>query len=66
MQNILIAVNFQMNSIYVLARYEGTAYNSKVISSAKVKGFKALPSKYYIADARYSNTPIMLTPYHGI
>jgi len=65
-QNILIAINFQMNFMYVLARWEGTAHNSKVINSAKVKGFKALPSKYYVVDARYSNIPITLTPYRGV
>jgi len=61
-----MAVNFQINFIYVLAGWEGTAYNSRVINSAKVKGFKALPSKYYVADAGYSNTPIILTPYYGV
>ena len=52
--------------MYVLARQEGTAYNSKVISFTKVKEFKALPNKYYIIDAGYSNTPITLTLYHGV
>ena len=55
-----------MNFIYILARWKGTTYNSRVINLAKVKGFKALPSKYYIVDAGYSNTPITLTPYCGV
>ena len=42
------------------------AYNSRVISSIKVKGFKALPSKYYIVDVGYFNIPITLTPYYSM
>jgi DDE superfamily endonuclease len=37
-----------------------------VINSAKVKIFEALPGRYYIADAGYSNTPMTLTPYRGV
>ena len=37
-----------------------------MINSAKVKGFGALPGRYYVADARYSNTPMTLTPYRGV
>jgi len=65
-QNVLMAVDFQMNFMYVLAGWEGTAHDSRVINSAKVKGFEALPGKYYVADAGYSNTPMTLTPYRGV
>ena len=65
-QNVLIVVNFQMNFLYVLASWEGSTHDSRVINSAKAKGFKASPSRYYVADTRYSNTPITLTPYRGV
>ena len=55
-----------MNFVYILAGWEGIIYNSRVISSVKVKGFKVLFSKYYIADIRYFNMPIMLTSYYSI
>jgi len=55
-----------MNFLYVLASWEGSAHNSRVINSAKAKGFKASPGRYYVADTRYSNTPMTLTPYRGI
>ena len=42
MQNILAAVNFNINFIYILAKQESTAYNYKVINLVKKKGFKAL------------------------
>ena len=55
-----------MNFMYVLAGWEGTSHDSRVINSAKVKGFEALPGRYYVADAGYSNTPVTLNPYRGV
>ena len=55
-----------MNFLYVLLGWEGSAYDSRVLNLAKAKGFKALPGRYYIADAGYSNTPITLAPYRGV
>ena len=65
-QNVLAAVNFNINFVYVLARWEGTAHNCKVINSAKKKGFKAPQGRYYLANAGYSNTSITLVPYRGV
>jgi hypothetical protein len=65
-QNVLVAVDFQMNFLYVLAGWEGSAHDSRVLNSAKAKGFEALPGRYYVADAGYSNTPMTLTPYRGV
>ena len=55
-----------MNFLYVLAGWEGSAHDSRVLNSAKAKGFEALPGRYYVADAGYSNTPMTLTPYRGV
>ena len=55
-----------MNFLYVLASWEGSIYNSKVLNLVKAKGFKALFSKYHVADAGYSNMPITLTPYRSV
>jgi hypothetical protein len=52
--------------MYILAKWEGTAYNNKIINSAKVKGFKTLPNKYYVTNAGYFNIPITLTPYYSV
>jgi len=57
-QNVLAAVDFKMNFIYVLAGWEGTAHNCRVIDLAKRKGFEAPLGRYYVADAGYSNTQI--------
>ena len=55
-----------MNFLYVLAGWEGFAYNSKVLNLAKAKGFKASLGRYYVADTGYSNMPITLTLYRGV
>ena len=52
--------------MYILTRQEGNVYNCKVLDLAKRKGYKALLGRYYLADVRYLNIPIMLTPYQGI
>ena len=66
MQNIFIAINFQINFIYILASQKGFTYNSRVINLVKAKGFKALVSRYYIINTKYSNTPITLTAYYSV
>ena len=63
MQNILAAINFNINFIYIFAKWEGTIHNYKVLDLAKRKGFKALLNRYYFTDIGYLNTPITLTPY---
>ena len=65
-QNVLAAVDFKMNFVYVLAGWEGSAHDCRVIDSAKRKGFEAPLGRYYVADAGYSNTPMTLTLYRGV
>jgi hypothetical protein len=62
-QNILAVCNFDMEFVYVLAGWEGTAHDVRVLNNALEQGFSAPPGKYYLADAGYSNTPITLVPY---
>jgi hypothetical protein len=67
-QNVLAAVDFDMNFVYVLAGWEGSAYDSRVLRSAIAeKGFSAPPNKYYLADAGYSSFGgLCLVPYHKV
>jgi hypothetical protein len=65
-QNILAVVDFDMNFTYVLPGWEGAAHDTRVLNSAKEKGFGAPEGKYYLADAGYSNTPLTLVPYRGV
>jgi hypothetical protein len=67
-QNVLAAVDFDMNFVYVLAGWEGSAHDCRVLRNAVLeKGFKAPTDKYYLADAGYSSfNGLCLTPYHKV
>jgi hypothetical protein len=67
-QNVLAAVDFDMNFVYVLAGWEGSAHDSRVLRSAvQDKGFSAPPNKYYLADAGYGPFGgLCLSPYHKV
>jgi hypothetical protein len=65
-QNILAIVDFDINFTYVLPSWEGAAYDTRGLNSAKEKGFGALEGKYYLANAGYSNTPLTHVPYRGV
>jgi len=62
-QNVLAACGFDMNFVYVLAGWEGSAHDSRVLADARSKGFAAPPGRYYLADAGYSNSALTLVPY---
>ena len=62
-QNVLVAIDFNINFVYILAEWEGTTYNCKIINLAKKKGFKALQNQYYFTDTGYLNTFMTLVPY---
>ena len=62
-QNVLAACDFKMNFVYILAGWEGSAHDGRVLADARTKGFHAPPGKYYLADAGYSNSSLTLIPY---
>lgn len=66
-QNVLAAVDFDMNFTYVLPGWEGSVHDRRVFKAARAsKGFTAPAGCYYLADAGYSNTDITLVPYRGV
>jgi len=72
-QNVLAVVNHERLFTYVLPGWEGSAHDGRVLAAAKeTEGFTAPasvrggPTKYYLADAGYSNTDITLVPYRGV
>ena len=63
-QNVLAAVDFDMNFRYVFSGWEGSAHDDQVLTSAREKGFQAPAGCYYLADAGYTaNGDLLLTPY---
>jgi hypothetical protein len=65
-QNVLAVVDFSMNFTYVLAGWEGSAHDGRVLQDAVSKGFAAPMGKYYLADAGYANKHLCLSPYRGV
>ncbi|XP_030479340.1 uncharacterized protein LOC115696587 [Cannabis sativa] len=68
-QNVLAVVVFDMNFQYVLAGWEGSASDSRVLRNAiwerQQNKLKVPNGKYYVVDAGYANTKGFLAPYHG-
>ncbi|XP_021773980.1 protein ALP1-like [Chenopodium quinoa] len=54
-QNVLATVDFDLKFTYVLAGWEGSAHDSRVLGDALRKGFKVPEGKYYLADAGYGD-----------
>lgn len=65
-QNVLAACNFDIVFCYILAGWEGSAHDGQVIRSARYQhGFQTPPGKYWLGDARYSNTDTVLILYRS-
>ena len=65
-QNILAACSFDLLFLYILAGWEGSANDGRVLQDALEKDFHVPDGKYYLADAGYGNTPRFLVPYRGV
>lgn len=66
-QNILAVCNFDMKFVYILAGWEGSAHDQRVLSNAQdSKGFITPKGKYWLGDAGYGNSEFVLSPYRGV
>ena len=65
-QNVLGVVDFDMLFTYVLAGWEGSAHDGRVLDDAVTKGLQLFPGKYYLGDAGYALSWNCLTPYRGV
>ncbi|KAK5811248.1 hypothetical protein PVK06_026572 [Gossypium arboreum] len=67
-QNVLAAITFDLKFSYVLASWEGSAHDSRIISDAlsRPRGLRILEGKYYLADAGYGIRNGYITPYRGV
>ncbi|KAK5785683.1 hypothetical protein PVK06_040290 [Gossypium arboreum] len=69
-QNVLAAITFDLKFSYVLAGWEGSAHDSRILSDAlsRPRGLR-IPEgkgKYYLADAGYGIRNGYITPYRGV
>ncbi|XP_040934463.1 putative nuclease HARBI1 [Gossypium hirsutum] len=67
-QNVLAAITFDLKFSYVLASWEGSAHDSRILSDAlsRPRGLRILKGKYYLADAGYGIRNGFITPYRGV
>ncbi|KAJ3684161.1 hypothetical protein LUZ61_013325 [Rhynchospora tenuis] len=64
-QNILAACGFDLKFTYVLAGWEGTASDSKILKNALRRSNRLIipEGKYYLVDAGFMTKSSLLTPY---
>uniref|UniRef100_A0A2N9E4W6 DDE Tnp4 domain-containing protein n=1 Tax=Fagus sylvatica TaxID=28930 RepID=A0A2N9E4W6_FAGSY len=67
-QNVLAAITFDLKFCYVLAGWEGSAHDSRVLDDAlhRSRGLKIPEGKYYLGDAGYGNKTGILSPYRKV
>ena len=65
-QNVLGAVNFDMTFSYVLAGWEGSAHDGRVLEDARAKGYPQIAGKFFLGDAGYALRWDCLTPFRGV
>ncbi|XP_039019765.1 putative nuclease HARBI1 [Hibiscus syriacus] len=67
-QNVLAAITFDLKFTYVLAGWEGSAHDSRVLTDAltRRRGFSIPEGKYYLADAGYGIRNGIISPYRGV
>ncbi|CAA6653761.1 unnamed protein product [Spirodela intermedia] len=67
-QNILAAVNFDLTFSYVLAGWEGSADDSKILNDAleRENGLTVPEGKYYLVDNPRMAGPGFISPYPGV
>ena len=52
--------------MYILCGWEGSAHDGKVFNDACSKDLPTFPGKYYLGDAGYALSRLVLTPYRGV
>ncbi|PPD66145.1 hypothetical protein GOBAR_DD36978 [Gossypium barbadense] len=64
-QNVLAAITFDLKFSYVLAGWEGSVHDSRILSDAlsRTRGLRIPKGKYYLADAGYGIRIGCITPY---
>ncbi|KAJ8771967.1 hypothetical protein K2173_027144 [Erythroxylum novogranatense] len=67
-QNVLAAFSFDLKFHYVLAGWEGSASDLRVLKSAITRQYSlSVPEgKYYLVDGKYANMPGFIAPYGGV
>ena len=65
-QNVLAACTFDLRFCYVLSGWEGSAADAHILHEARQSTFAIPPGKFYLADAGFSLSHSILTPYRNV
>ncbi|KAG8380356.1 hypothetical protein BUALT_Bualt06G0007000 [Buddleja alternifolia] len=66
--NVLAVCDINMNYVYMLCGWEGSAADSRVLKDAitRANGFRIPDGHYYLCDSGYTNGQSFLAPYRGV
>ncbi|CAA0808337.1 Unknown protein, partial [Striga hermonthica] len=66
--NVLGVCDKNMNFVYMLSGWEGSAADSRVLRDAvtRTNGLRVSNGNYYLVDGGYTNGPGFLAPYRGV
>ncbi|KAG8369524.1 hypothetical protein BUALT_Bualt14G0022500 [Buddleja alternifolia] len=66
--NVLVVCDINMNYVYLLCGWEGSAADSGVLKDAitRQNGFRVPDGNYYLCDSGYINGDGFLAPYRGV
>ena len=62
-QNVLAACSMNMEFLYVLPGWEGSAADGRVFDNARNEHFRIPNGRYYLANAGYANCDALIVPY---
>ncbi|KAL6223547.1 hypothetical protein ACLB2K_006932 [Fragaria x ananassa] len=67
-QNVLAACNFDLEFIYVLSGWEGSAHDSKLLNDvlSRRNGLEVPQGKYFLVDCGFANRRQFLAPLRGV
>ncbi|KAK9153727.1 hypothetical protein Sjap_001207 [Stephania japonica] len=67
-QNVLVACNFDLEFIYVLNGWEGSAHDSRILTDAlsRRNRLKVPQGKYFLVDYGFPNRRQFLAPFRGV
>lgn len=64
--NLLAACGFNLQFVYLLAGWEGSAADGRVFEDARRKDFAIIPGTYYLGDAGFPLCDALIVPYRGV
>jgi len=65
-QNCLAVCSFDMRFLYFLSGWEGSTHDSTLYYDACRTDFYIPEGRYYLADAGFASSDVLLVPYHNV